>query len=95
MENRAEKNIEMRNRGDKEERQRNRDILELREERKGGKLVVGLMHADTAAIMAPACCPMGLAYVTICDMYRSLPDLFPTALDQTHRSWKHSEGIVA
>ena len=62
MENRAEKNIEMRNRGDKEERQRNRDILELREERKGGKLVVGLMHADTAAIMAPAHCLTGPAY---------------------------------
>src|SRR5258708_5679648 len=30
--------------------------------------------------------------VTICNMYRSLPDLFPMAPDQMCRSWKHSEG---
>src|SRR5260370_12173837 len=31
-------------------------------------------------------------YVTICNTYRSLPDLFPMTLDQTHRSRQHSEG---
>src|SRR5258708_6222009 len=30
--------------------------------------------------------------VMICDMYWSLPDLFPMTPDQTCRSWKHSEG---
>ena len=36
--------------------------------------------------------PPLLVIVTICNTYRSLPDLFPTTPDQMRRSRKHSEG---
>src|SRR5258708_31139205 len=43
-------------------RKREKKEKALEKERKGEKLAVGPMHADPAAIMAPACCLMGLAY---------------------------------
>src|SRR5260221_5044919 len=48
---------------EKEEREKRRKCLrEKKRKKKGEKLAVGPMHADPAAIMAPACCLMGPAY---------------------------------
>ena len=74
--NNSGENIERRNRGDSKRNRGTETFLELCEEeerekrrkrplerkRKRRKLAVGPMHADPAAIMAPACCLMGPAY---------------------------------